>query len=839
MPAFSNLLDACNAVGDIATDRGLGLLAAEDAILNGRTVRVDGQDLLHFGSCSALGLELDPRVVEGAVDAARRFGAQFSASRAFVSAPPYAELEERLGEITGGSVLVTPNTTLASFSALPSLIEEGDLVILDQQVHATVQLVVPLLQQIGARVEFIRHARLDQLEEHLFAFGNQEGRVWHLLDGVYSMHGDLAHMEALDWLRTHYAKLHLFIDDAHGMSWTGQHGRGHALGALRDRERVVVAVSLNKSFGAGGGALVFPDEATQRRVRQTAGPLLFSGPVQPPMLGAALASAEIHLSPEIEEKQAHLRSRIEYANQRARELQLPLLHAHDTVPIRFIGLGPQGASLAMAEGLRKRGLLPSCALFPAVPSHQTGIRFSLSCHHRINDIDQLLEEMADLLPAALAEGGTHRDQVDIDFGLQAAPASQASASAPSDPDPEAMKLHCLHENSVDAFPQGAWDRRLGTRGSFDAGALRDLESVFSTHQKPEHQWRFHYFEIRDDEEQVVLSTFFTESWMKDDIFAEKRISKEIENRRREDPFFLTSRALSMGTPLTEGDALWIDRESPVWREALALLVSRVSEIAAEGRLDLVAFRDLQRGDEELGVELQKLGFSSVQAPPTLEIEITWSSPEEFLAGRSKRARKFHRQEVEPHAASFEARFPLSSKSELPGGYWERIWALYESVWGRSLELNTFPLPENFFQDLLRADQAETGSRWELLALHRRTAERVEPLPEAFFLARVGPDTYSPVIVGFEEEATLHGAYRQCLAWMLRRAETHGIRRVPLGMGASLEKRRFAAEATERAIWVQVRDTYSSQVLAMLARGDTADDTDDSQDTPRRVAAGRD
>ncbi len=156
MPAFSNLLDACNAVGDIATARGLGLLAAEDTILNGRTVRVDGQDLLHFGSCSALGLELDPRVVEGAVDAARRFGAQFSASRAFVSAPPYAELEERLGEITGGSVLVTPNTTLASFSALPSLIEEEDLVILDQQVHATVQLVVPLLQQIGARVEFIR-----------------------------------------------------------------------------------------------------------------------------------------------------------------------------------------------------------------------------------------------------------------------------------------------------------------------------------------------------------------------------------------------------------------------------------------------------------------------------------------------------------------------------------------------------------------------------------------------------------------------------------------------------------------------------------------------------------
>ena len=128
----------------MARDLGIGLLAAEDTSLGGRTLRVEGREQLNFSSCSYLGLELDPRLIEGAVEATRRFGTQFSVSRAFLSAPPYAELESLLGEITGGPTLVTPNTTLASASALPSLIGEGDAVLLDQQVTDQVATVLPV-----------------------------------------------------------------------------------------------------------------------------------------------------------------------------------------------------------------------------------------------------------------------------------------------------------------------------------------------------------------------------------------------------------------------------------------------------------------------------------------------------------------------------------------------------------------------------------------------------------------------------------------------------------------------------------------------------------------------
>src|SRR5687768_16556668 len=85
-----------------AADRGLMLRNADDAVLNGRYLQFDGKEYLNFSSCSYLGLEMDPRLKEGAAAAAMRYGTQFSSSRSYVSAPAYHELEEALEEIFDG-----------------------------------------------------------------------------------------------------------------------------------------------------------------------------------------------------------------------------------------------------------------------------------------------------------------------------------------------------------------------------------------------------------------------------------------------------------------------------------------------------------------------------------------------------------------------------------------------------------------------------------------------------------------------------------------------------------------------------------------------------------------
>ena len=420
MPRFSDILDACDHVGELARERRLGLLDAEDEQLDGRTLRIDGRTLHNFSSCSYLGLEHDPRLAEGAIDAIRRYGTQFSMSRAFVSAPPHRALEETLAANTGRPTLVMPTTSLATAAALPSLIDERDALLLDQQVHMSVQSVTPTLAAIGVPVETVPHARMDVLDERVRELSRTRRHVWLALDGLYSMLGDAAPFDALECLLAEHEALHLYVDDAHGTSWTGRHGRGLALERLGDHARVLVALSLNKSFAAGGGALCFPDERLLRRVRHVSGPTNFGGPLQPPMLGAALASARLHGSDALPALQSELRERIETLNTLARDAGLPLLGADEIAPIRFVGVGPQAASIELAEELVRAGFMVGCALFPAVPADRTGLRFTVTRHHTREDLEALVEAFAFALPRVLAAHGLDPEDVARRFGTKPA-----------------------------------------------------------------------------------------------------------------------------------------------------------------------------------------------------------------------------------------------------------------------------------------------------------------------------------------------------------------------------------------------------------------------------------
>jgi 7-keto-8-aminopelargonate synthetase-like enzyme len=107
---------------DGADRRGLILRTADDAPLNGREVSLGGREHVSFGSCSYLGLERDTRMQDAVCEAVRRYGTQFSSSRTYLSAPPYAELELLLGDVFGGHVLVAPSTSLGHLAALPVLV---------------------------------------------------------------------------------------------------------------------------------------------------------------------------------------------------------------------------------------------------------------------------------------------------------------------------------------------------------------------------------------------------------------------------------------------------------------------------------------------------------------------------------------------------------------------------------------------------------------------------------------------------------------------------------------------------------------------------------------------
>jgi 7-keto-8-aminopelargonate synthetase-like enzyme len=159
---------------------------------------------------------------------------------------------------------------------------------------------------------------------------------------------------------------------------------------------VVVAASLCKSFAAGGAAVVFPDAELKRRVRAVGGPTIFSGPVQPPMLGAALASARIHLSPELHDLQHALRERIELCTQLLAQHGIALA-SNDGTPICFVPIGRPELARETARRLLHEGFFTNAATYPAVPIRQAGVRFMLTLHHRPSDIQPLALHLPQVL----------------------------------------------------------------------------------------------------------------------------------------------------------------------------------------------------------------------------------------------------------------------------------------------------------------------------------------------------------------------------------------------------------------------------------------------------------
>jgi 7-keto-8-aminopelargonate synthetase-like enzyme len=373
--------------------RGLGQLTAEDDQLGGRFVTLRGRRQINFGSCSYLGLETDLRLKNAACEAVARYGVQFASSRAYVSCPPYAELERLLAAMFETPLVVAQTTTLAHFAALPLLIGREDAVVCDQLVHNSVQAVLPTLEAAGTFCRFVRHNRIDRLEETVRALGERHRRIWYLADGIYSMHGDPAPLAAIRELMSRNEQLSLYLDDSHGLSWSGKHGRGTLLGDNPLPPRTVMVGSLAKAFSAGGAILALPDAETARLVRTCGSTMIFSGPLQPALIGAGIASARVHLSGELSERQARLRERIHLFNTLAAGRGLPLGSPAAT-PIRFVKTGDNEATYRMAADLMGAGFYTNTAVFPAVSKRHGGLRVALTVHQTPDDVHALVDAIA-------------------------------------------------------------------------------------------------------------------------------------------------------------------------------------------------------------------------------------------------------------------------------------------------------------------------------------------------------------------------------------------------------------------------------------------------------------
>jgi 7-keto-8-aminopelargonate synthetase-like enzyme len=389
MSRYQRLLEITKSRIDAGVAMGVGRLRTEDDHLEGAMMTVGGQQVVDFGSCSYLGLNRDPRLAAAAADAIARYGTSHSSSTTYTALGLYSELETRLERMFGASVAVAPTTTLAHMAALPVLVLPDDAALVDHQAHASLQMAVDLLRGRGVPVETIPHNDVAALDT---AIGRhrQANRVWYIADGLYSMYGDIAPAEEIHPLLDKYPNLHLYYDDAHGIGWQGLHGRGEILNRVPWHERMVVAGGLSKSFGANGAVLTFGSPDLAKTVAYCGPTFLFSGPIPPASLGAAVASADFHLSAELPIRQRRLRERIELARSLlvANELTLP---SREATPIWFVRVGNVTEIIRVVRGLLDDGYYVNPAGYPVVPRGQGGIRFTLTLNQTEEQLRGLVE----------------------------------------------------------------------------------------------------------------------------------------------------------------------------------------------------------------------------------------------------------------------------------------------------------------------------------------------------------------------------------------------------------------------------------------------------------------
>jgi 8-amino-7-oxononanoate synthase len=388
-------------------------------------VEMEGARRIMLGSNNYLGLTGDERVLGGAQDALHRYGTGLTGSRLLNGTIPlHLELEREIAEWMGTEdALVFTTGHQTNIGTLGTILAPGDTVIADSGDHASILDGCVLSR---AKLRPFRHNRLDKLEKMLDRARSDGGGVLVVVDGVFSMEGDLAPLPQICDLCERYGA-RLMVDEAHGAGVLGARGAGAAeLLGVEDRVDLRMG-TFSKSLASCGGFVAGPAEVIEY-LRLYSRPFLFTASAVPAALGAALAALRVLRS---EDGRALLARVLENAWRLRDGLHELGFAVVDPQPL------PARASVAAAPGVRTdpggrptivtpivpvlvgddwkaallwkalydAGIFVNTALHPAVPPGGALLRTSVMATHDEPTLERALEIFARVKRAFEAEHG--------------------------------------------------------------------------------------------------------------------------------------------------------------------------------------------------------------------------------------------------------------------------------------------------------------------------------------------------------------------------------------------------------------------------------------------------
>ena len=524
--------------------------------------------------------------------------------------------------------------------------------------------------------------------------------------------------------------------------------------------------------------------------------------MQPSAIGAAIAVAKIHLSNEIIEMQERLRDNIQFTLLMLKKYRLPVISKAGAA-IFFVGVSLPKLGHNIVRRMLDAGYYVNLGVFPTVPMKQTGIRFTITRLHTFKEIEGMISTLSEIFPIAMEEESVGLPEIYKAFKI---PLPEDIILSPSFSREQAL-LKSEHFGSIKEIPKGIWDQFFKGKGIFDWEGLAVLEKGFNGNCLGEDNWVFDYYLIRGPKENVIAATFFTTAIWKDDMLSPAAISEQVEVKRKADRYYLTGKVISSGSLISEGEHLFVDYQSPLWKEAVQLLFKSAYLLQEQYQANSIVFRDFQGTNKKLENLMADNGFFRVAMPDSHVIEsMPWKAAEEYYQSLSVKSR-YHVRQILRNEGEFDIDFIEGNVPERTIDYWYR---LYLNVKEKSLQLNTFALPRKFFKAMTE------DKNCEVIQLHLKD-RYIQEMPCCVVFCYKSGDAYVPTIIGIDYIFNRKfGIYRQALYQIILRAKQLGKEKIFLGFSASVEKKKLGAKVVATNAYLHARDTFQMEVLSSVS-----------------------
>jgi glycine C-acetyltransferase len=355
----------------------------------GHQVEIGGRRLVNLSSNDYLGLTTHPRLVDAAIEGARRWGVGTGAVRTIAGTQAiHQQFEARLAAFKRTeAALVFQSGYTVNVGVLSSMLEEGDVVISDKLNHASI---VDGIRLAKAERILYEHCDLDDAERALTQARNTGYRRTLLVtDGVFSMDGDIAPLPGLVERAEHYGAV-VMVDDAHATGVLGDHGRG-TTDHFGLHGRVALNIgTLSKAVGVVGG-YVAASQVVRDYLIHRARPFLFSSSHPAAVVLACMAAIDVletepQLMVRLWDNSRHFKQGL---------LELGFDTGKSETPITPVMCGEADVAMRLSDMLLEAGVFAQGIGFPTVPRGRARVRTIVTATHTREELDRALEAFAD------------------------------------------------------------------------------------------------------------------------------------------------------------------------------------------------------------------------------------------------------------------------------------------------------------------------------------------------------------------------------------------------------------------------------------------------------------